>query len=65
MGENPLIIHGILTGCEIFDSLIHEMNEINEFDVKRKLKKINWEKTTVYDNSNRGQKIAIFKERWT
>jgi len=39
------------------------MNEISEFDTQRKSKKIIWDTTEVFDNSNRGKK-AIYKERW-
>jgi len=58
-----LIRHGILTGMRFFDSLIHELSEISEFDAERKVKEIDWSETQVYDNSNRGKK-AIYKEKW-
>lgn len=58
------ITHGILTAHGIFDLLLHEMKEINHNDSKRKNLEVNWKKTKVYDNSNRGQKKAIYLERW-
>ena len=58
-----MIRHGILTGMGFFDSLIHEMNNISEFDTQRKVKKIDWDETQVYDNSNHA-KVAIYKEQW-
>jgi len=62
-GENRLITHGILLTYGTFDNLIHEMNEITENDIKREPKKVNWKKTKVFDNFNRGLKI-IYQERW-
>lgn len=60
------ITHGILFAHGTFDNLIHEMNEISENDIKRESKKVNWKKTKVFDNSNRGryQNLAICRERW-
>jgi len=59
-----MITHGILSAIGTWDSMIHEVDVIREFDIKLKPKKINWKKTKVYDNSNRGQRKAIYKERW-
>jgi len=60
------ITHGILVAHGTFDNLIHEMDEITENDAIRENKKVNWEKTRVFDNSNRGrhQNLAIYGERW-
>jgi len=60
------ITHGVLMAHGIFDLLIHEMDEITVNDAKRENKKVNWEKTKVFDNSNRGryQNLAIYRERW-
>ena len=57
------ITHGVLTGMGGIDSLIHEMDDISEFDVQRKVKKIDWSETQVFDNSNHA-KVAIYKEKW-
>jgi len=54
------ITHGILTG---FNGLIREMDDVAEFDAHRESKKINWNETKVFDNSNRAN-VAIYKERW-
>ena len=65
MGENAIMItHGILLGTGSLDFLIHEIKKISDYDVVKIPREINWNKTKVYDNSNRGQKIAIYKERW-
>lgn len=61
-----MIIFGILSTYGTFDNLIHEMDEISCNDARRENKKVNWKKTKVYDNSNRGkyQNLAIYLERW-
>jgi len=61
-----MITHGILATYGIFDKLLHEMNEVTANDSKKVSKKINWKKTKVCDNSNRGryQNLAIYRERW-
>ncbi len=58
------ITHGILSVYASFDRLAHEMKEINHNDSKRENLEVKWKKTKVYDNSNRGQKKAIYLERW-
>lgn len=59
-----MITHGILTAYSRFDNLIHEMNEIEENDVLRENKKVNWTETRVFDNSNRGRSLSIYQGRW-
>jgi len=58
LGENLLIIHGILSAYRTFDTVIHEMSEFNGE------KKVNWKKIRVFDNSKRGMSTAIYRERW-
>jgi len=67
-----MIIHGILSvhgsifaGLinNTFDNFIHEMYETTDNNIKREPKKLNWEKTKVFDNSNRGR-MMIYQERW-
>ena len=55
-GDYDMITHGILVGGGVFDKLVHEINENSKFDTKRKYKKIAWEETKVFDNSNRGRR---------
>jgi len=50
-----MILHGILATEGIFDWTIHEIKKISEFDVKKENRQINWHKTQVFDNSNRGR----------
>lgn len=59
-----MLLHGILSSYGLWDSLIIEMDEQSNGDIIKKSKEVSWEETRVYDNSNRGQKIAIYKERW-
>ena len=61
-----MITHGILIAHGLFDRLIHEMDEITANDVKRENKKVKWEETRVFDNSNsaRYQNLSIYRERW-
>ena len=59
-----MIIHGILSAHGTIDNLIHEIKAISDYDAVKIPREINWNKTKVYDNSNRGQKTAIYKERW-
>jgi len=59
-----MIIHGILAAHGTIDNLIHEIKTIGDFDAVKEPRKINWKKTKVYDNSNRGRKVSIYKERW-
>ena len=56
------ITHGILIIHGTFDNFVHEMNEITKNDIKRAPEKVNWKKTIVLDNSNRG--LMIYQERW-
>lgn len=67
-GENLrlTITHGILLSHGTFDRFIHEMDEITANDVKRENKKVNWEETKVFDNSNPGryQNLFFYRERW-
>lgn len=56
------ILHGILAVYGTFDNFIHEMDEISEYDVQKRPKNVNWKKTDVFDNSNRG--LKIYQERW-
>jgi len=60
------ITHGILTPFGIFNSLIHEMNEISGNNIRRENKKVNWKKTNVFDNSQKAQyqKLTIYREVW-
>ena len=51
------ITYGILTPFDIFNSLIHEMEEISEYNAKQIPKRINWKDTIVYDNSNRVKRV--------
>ena len=51
-----MITHGILVSAGIFDKLAWEMIELSEFETKRKYKKIDWDETKVFDNSNRGRR---------
>ena len=55
-GDYGMITHGILVGGGVFDKLVHEMKMNSEFATKRKYKKIVWEETKVFDNSNRGRR---------
>ena len=48
-----MITHGILADMQVCNWLAYSLVH----------KKINWKKTKVFDNSNRGQK-AIYKEDW-
>jgi len=57
-----LIIHGILTAHDTFDCLIDTMNEITKEQPNKEPKKINWKKTEVFDNSNRGLSILEKEE---
>lgn len=57
-----MIIHGILSVHGTFDNFIDEMNEITKNDIKREPKQLNWEKTKVFDNSNRGRMVCL--EGW-
>ena len=50
-----MITHGILACHGSFDLLLHEMKEISKYDSKLIPKKISWNKTKVYDNSNRSK----------
>lgn len=59
-----MIIFGILSVYGTIDNLIHEIKAISNSDAVKIPREINWDKTKVYDNSNRGQKTAIYKEKW-
>lgn len=67
-GENNsmTITHGILLTHGTFDNLIHELEEITANDDRKVNKKVNWKKTRVFDNSNKGryQNLSIYRERW-
>ena len=64
LGESVMILHGILTSFGTIDNLIHEIKSITDHDAIKKPREINWNKTKVYDNSNRGQKKSIYTEEW-
>lgn len=57
-----MLIHGILAFHDTFDHILDNMKEISQSIFLKSSKKISWNKTKVYDNSNRGQ--SIYKGRW-
>jgi len=61
-----MILYGVLSVYDRFDNLIQTINEITKNDIKQENKKVNWNKTMVFDNSNSGryQNLIIHRERY-